>query len=153
MYSAEEERQVRKAFWQEFSFKSGHLRRKKGKPRQWLLHRSGIKGVQLKFVVTRQYAKVLLEINHKDEDIRLMLYEKFEQVRKVMEEITGSDLVWEPFDKDETGKEVCSISWQLDNVDFGRKSDWPGIMDFLTEKMLKLEEAYLEYRDFVKYFK
>ena len=70
-----------------------------------------------------------------------------------MEEIAGEGLTWEPFDKDENDRDVCRIYWELPDVDFGRTKDWLHMMEFMIDKMLKLEKAFVEYRDFVKYFK
>lgn len=152
MYTIEQENLIRKEFWQVFLAKSAVFRRKNGKPKSWLLQRTGIKGVHLKFVVTRQVAKVMVEINRKRDDERFALFVKFEQIRKIFEERTGEGLIWDALAEDESKHEVCRIYWELPDVDFATREQWPLIMNFMTEKMTRLEDAFVEYSDFVKYF-
>ena len=50
----------------------------------------------------------------------------------------------------ENGKEISCVFVEKYGVSIHNKSTWQETMNFLHEKMLKLEEFWLEYQDFFK---
>ena len=76
MYSKDELKSLKKEFWESFASYcevQPYLRRRR---KMWVLYNTKVKGVELKFDATRDGAFVILEVNHRQEDQRLEMYEK-----------------------------------------------------------------------------
>ena len=75
MYSKEELRQLKIDFWQLFDKRCSVHPELKYRKRKWVLHKTKIKGVALRFDVSRKDAMVILELGNKSENKRLKAYE------------------------------------------------------------------------------
>jgi len=151
MFSKEEAKQLREEFWDQFLTISRQRRKRLRLPGAWILTRTGVKALNLKFHVDRKVAQVGIDLETRNMDKRIELYEKLESVKKILEETMGEAMTWELDYLRENGKSVSRIYLQLDNVDIYDSSTWPAAHEFMYGKMMKLEEFYLEYRDFFKY--
>ena len=147
MYSKEEKKRLVQTFWDLFDKYCNSYSELKGRKKKWILYDTGVSRVDLKFDVGRQNARVILEINHRDEVRRLELYEKIEQYKAIIEQDFEEGLIWDFAFLRDNGQEVCRIYTQLDGVDLHRQNQWPEIYQFFAENMLKLERNFLEIRD------
>ncbi|WP_297092485.1 DUF4268 domain-containing protein [uncultured Draconibacterium sp.] len=151
MYSKEELKQLNINFWQLFDKRCGGHSVLKYRRRKWVLHKTKIKGVALRFDVNRQDAKVLIELGNKNENLRFKAYEFLEKYKVVLETGFENGLIWEFYhEREDSGAEICRIYTCLPNVDFHRQNQWPDIFDFFIENMLKLETNFLEIRDLLQ---
>ncbi|WP_321373518.1 DUF4268 domain-containing protein [uncultured Draconibacterium sp.] len=148
MYSREELKQLKIDFWQMFGKRCDVHPELKFRKRKWMLHKTKIKGVALRFDVGRKDAKVILELGNRNEKLRLKAYEILEKYKVIIEEGFENGLQWEFFhEREDSGAEVCRIYTQLNNVDLHRQNQWPDIFNFYIENMLKLEYNFLQIRD------
>lgn len=151
MYSIEEAKKLRLNFWEQFGKRCEihpllHYKRKK-----WILHRTKIKGVALRFEVGRENAGVILELNHRNEDKRLKAYEILERYKAIVEDGFENGLIWEFYhQREDSGQEVCRIYAVKENVDLHSQNQWPEIFNFFIENMLQLEENFLALSDILK---
>ena len=76
MYTKDELRELKIAFWESFAAYCEVQPYLQGRKKIWILYDTKIKGVELKFDATRNGAYVILEINHRQEDLRLEMFEK-----------------------------------------------------------------------------
>ncbi len=150
MYRKEEAKKLREKFWTDFYNKSARLRLKNGKPRKWMLYKTGIKGVELKFDLTQKNMSVMIEIFYRNVYTRLEVFEKFEQVRALISEAYEGELTWDDNVVTEYGKEVCQIYERNDGVNIHDQGQWDEIMNWLMTKMLSLENAFEEVHSFLK---
>ena len=83
-------------------------------------------------------------INHTVDERRIELFEHFKACRMLFEEaFEGMEVVYEPFYKLETGKEVCRIYIRLaDEMDFHRRDDWQKFYGFMARNMMRLERIF-----------
>jgi len=151
MYSKDEIKELRLVFWQHFkSYSEAHpaLNYKK---KRWILNETQIRGVALRFELERINAKVILELQNKQEDRRLQIFEILEHYEVVLEEGFENGLIWEFFHQREDNlQEVCRIYTQLENVDWHNQNQWPIIYDFFIKNMLQMEENFLMVKEMVK---
>lgn len=107
----------------------------------WLGCGSGISGVPYNFLATKSYVAVELYIGkanpNENEKIFNALYDKKEEIEKIF----GSNLSWERLE----GKKSSRITKKLNGVDITNKEDWPKIVKFLCDAMVKLEGALKEH--------
>lgn len=151
MYSKEEIKKLRLSFWELFGKRCDIHPELQCRKKKWVLHRTKIKGVVLRFDVGREDAKVILELSNRSEKLRLKAYEILERYKAIIEEGFEEGLIWEFFhEREDSGKQVCRIFTQLSNVDFHRQNQWPDIFNFYIENMLKLESNFLSIRDLLE---
>ncbi len=149
MYSKEEAKQIREEFWDGFKRYSGSRRRKLGFPKKWMLDRTGIKPVNLKFEVGRDYALSSIDIKTSNEQKRMEYYEKFESLKTILSEKCPFPIHWDLVHSDEFTKEFSRIFCRLENVNIYRRDDWYPIYRFLYKSMIVFEEVFIDYKEFI----
>ena len=141
MYSKVESQKIKRDFWVAFAEKH---------PRKWVLYDSKIKDFSFKFYVDNKKAQVLIDIEHRNEEIRTAYFEKLEALKNILEEEFIKDLVFEKEYVLESGKIISRIWVEKLGVGFSNRNYWDTIFDFFFEKMNALELFYLEYDEFIK---
>ena len=151
MFSKEEAKKMREEFWDSFNQLSAARRTRKKLPGNWMLTQTGIKALNLKFHVDRKVAQVGIDLETRNMDKRIELFEKLETLKKLLEDTMGSPMNWELDYIRENGKSVSRIYVQLEDVDIYNRDAWAKAHQFMYEHMMKLESFYNEYRDYLKY--
>jgi len=141
MYSKEETQKLKREFWVTFAEKY---------PRKWVLYDTKIKDFSFKFYVDNKKAQVLIDIEHRNNDIRIAYFEKLEALKNILEDEFIKDLVFEKNHTLESGKTISRIWVEKSGVGVSNKNNWDTIFDFYYEKMNALELFYLEYDGFIK---
>ena len=149
MYKKDEAKAVRLEFWTRLNNRTRRLPIQKGRKRFWIYDTTGIKGLDLRFDVDRTKVQVALEINHSSEDRRLILYEKLLACKTIFETEYGGPLTWDYAYEKETGELVCRIYDQQPG-DINNQELWPDMMYFLIDRMVRLEKAFLEVKDYLQ---
>jgi len=151
MYTKEEEKIIRKEFWDRFERYSTIRRRQKGLPARWIMNKTGIRQLKLKFEFTTDYASVGIDIETRNTDRRIELYGKLEELKKVLEEYSGKSFNWELEYILPNGKSISRIFIELPGVSIYNKDSWDQVFPFFFKNMMKIEKFYDEYRDVLKY--
>lgn len=151
MFSKEEAKKLREDFWDSFNQISASRRARKKLPGNWMLTQTGIKALNLKFHVDREVAQVGIDLETRNMDKRIELYEKLEALKKLLEEAMGSSMNWELDYIRENGKSVSRIYLQSDGVNIYNRDTWAKTHQFMYDNMMKLESFYKEYMDYLKY--
>jgi len=120
-------------------------------PAEWVLTRTGVKALNLRFHVDREVAQVGIDLETRNMDKKIELFEKLESVKKLLEEAINESMIWELEYIRENGKSVSRIYIQMDGIDIYNKDTWQAAHQFMFDRMSKLEAFYLEYKDFFKY--
>lgn len=149
MYSKEELKNLKIEFWEGFAsycevqpYLYGHKR--------WVLYDTKVKGVELKFELTRQAVSVMIEVNHKQEDLRLEMYEKLTWYKDSIEEGFEEPLEWNVYFQRESGQEVSRIILSYAGLDFHKRTDWGAFYNFMAKEMYLLERNFLSIVEFIK---
>ncbi|NQU53980.1 MAG: DUF4268 domain-containing protein [Bacteroidetes bacterium] len=148
MYSKEEKKKLMIDFWELFKRRCAVHPDLQFKKKRFILHRTKIKGVALRFDIGRKDALVILELHNRSERLRLKAFEVLERYKVIIEEGFENGLTWEfYYQRTDSEQEVCRIYTTLENVDLHRQNQWPDIYNFFIENMMKLEENFLLVRD------
>lgn len=151
MYSKEEKKKLIKDFWEMFAARCEIHPQLKHKRKKWILHRTKVKGVALKFDVDREKATVMIELSNRNEEKRLQAFEILERYKSIVENGFEENLTWQYFyEREDSGQQVCRISTNLNGVDLHRKNQWPDIYNFFIENMILLENNFLAVRDILQ---
>jgi len=151
MFSKEEAKKLREEFWGQFKRMSSGRRARKKLPGNWMLDQTGIKALNLRFHVDRKVVQVGIDLETRNMDKRIELYEKLESLKKLLEKAMDAPLVWELEYIRENGKSVSRIYLQMEGVDIYNRETWSEAHKFMYTNMMKLEAFFQEYRDFLKY--
>ena len=151
MFSKEEAKKLREEFWDQFKQMSAGKRSRKKLPGNWMLDQTGIKALNLRFHVDREVAQVGIDLETRNMDKRIELFEKLESLKKLLEEAMESPLIWELEYIRENGKSVSRIYLQMKGVDSYKRDTWTEAHKFMYANMMKLESFFQEYQDFLKY--
>lgn len=141
MYSREEAQRLKQEFWVTFAEKH---------PQKWVLYDTKIKDFSFKFYVDNKKAQVLIDIEHRNDEKRMLYFEKLESLKTILEDNFIKDLVFEKNFTLENGKIIGRIWVEKLGVGVSNKNYWDEIFDFFNEKMLALELFYLEYGDYIQ---
>ncbi|TDD96933.1 DUF4268 domain-containing protein [Flavobacterium cellulosilyticum] len=141
MYSKEEAQKLKREFWVSFADKY---------PRKWVLYDTKIKDFSFKFFVDNKKAQVIIDIEHRNDEKRIVYFEKLESLKSVLEEDFIKDLVFEKNHTLESGKNISRVWVEKLNVSVSNRKYWDEIFDFYNEKMHAVEMFYLEYGDYIR---
>ncbi len=151
MYTQEEAKQLRLQFWEQFGKRCRVHPELSQRRKNFILHRTKVSGVALRFEADRQSARVILELGQRNEDKRLKAFEILQKYKIVIEEGFPGGLSWEFYhQREDSQKEVCRIFIEMPGVDIHRQNQWPDIYNFFIANMLQLEENFLLVRDVFK---
>lgn len=151
MYSKEVSKKIRLQYWNRFKSWSGRKRIKQGKKGRWMMNDTGMKQLKLKFHFDEQIAQACIEVDTKNLDKRIEIWEKLESLRSILEKKAAFQLQWALDYQLDNGKTVSRVYDQMNNVNIYNNECWKTVNDFLFSRMSVLEEFYIEYRDYIKY--
>lgn len=153
MYSKEESHQIRTKFWTSFGQYMKLQKSSEGQTTNWVNYKTGIKDLYFRTEVGNKSARIAVEIASKDEGMRDLLYEQFEEFRPLFESYFEQEWEWVKGKYEDSGKTIHSISLQLDGVSLFRESDWPAIISFLKTNLVKWDEFWNDTKDSFEIFK
>ena len=150
MYSKEESKQMRMDFWEGFRKYSAPKRRAAGKNRFWMLEKTGIKAINMKFELLRDEALVGVAVFHRDKYKEGLYYEKYESLRGILGEAFGDKLIWHPDYISEEGRTYSFIYLKQENTGIYKPETWQDVYSFFYENMMIFEDIFIEYKDFIQ---
>jgi len=141
MYSKEDSIRIKKEFWIAFA---------EAYPRKWILYNTKIKDVSFKFYVDNKKAHVLLDIECKEDEKRIIYFEKVESLKTILLEDHLPDAILERNFYLDSGKLISRIWVEKLNISINNPKTWPEIFDFFNEKMSAFEYFFFEHEDYIK---
>lgn len=149
MYSKDELKNLKLEFWESFAAYCEVQPYLKGRKKIWTLYDTKVKGVELKFDVTRNGAYVILEVNHRSEDARLEMFERLTWYNTLDMDFPGG-LIWDICFVREAGKEVARIYTFREDLDFHRREHWGEFFHFMAGQMYLLERNFMSVADYLR---
>ena len=138
MFSKQESTSLRKEFWTCFG---------KSFPRKWLLYNTKIKGLSFKFVANRKNAMICLDIEHADEMVNKILFDKILSLKTILKEDYVPEVIFDDSYILENGKSIHRIYINhREKFSIYNKDSWNSCYEFYIEIMPKFELFFYEYR-------
>lgn len=150
MYSKEEAKSLRVEFWEQFRDYTNKRRKNRGRTGKWIMNRTGINAVNLKFHFDNKMALVGIDVETKNMDTRIEIYEKLETLKKQINKALGENTLWELDYIRENDKPISRIYTSIEKVDIFDKTTWNRVNMFFFDRMTALEDMFLEYKDYIK---
>lgn len=151
MFSKEETQNMRHEFWHKLESKTRRLPGQNGKPKKWIGERTGIRGLDLRFDVNREFAMVAMEINPTGSEKKAELWQKMQNCKTLFEKTFGGPLTWEENYIKEAGDSVIRIYVKTEG-DMYNKEKWSDMIYFLIDNMIRMEAAFTEIQDYLIHF-
>lgn len=89
----------------------------------WINYKAGEKNIFFRMEADNKKATVAIELTHNDEDIQQFYYEKFLQLKKILEKTAEEEWTWQLHTTNEYGKTVSRIFTELPDVSIFKKDD------------------------------
>ncbi|MBP5419675.1 MAG: DUF4268 domain-containing protein [Bacteroidales bacterium] len=151
MYTKEEAQLMRHEFWHKMESKTRRLPGQKGKPKKWISDRTGVRGLDLRFDVNRDFAMVAMEISRRAEEHAAALWTKMESCKKLFESHFEAPVIWDFNYVKEAGDVVGRIYVRTEGNIYDREK-WSDMIHFLIDNMIRLEDAFSELKDYLENF-
>ena len=147
MYTKQEASLIRKKFWTRFGQYMRPLPGAGGEPVNWLNYKTGIKHFYFRMDAGHQHASVSIELKHPDPVLQQKYFLQLQQLKNILQQITGEPWVWQSQQPDEDGNLISRAGIVLENVNVFRESDWPAIISFLKPRIMALDEFWEQVKD------
>ncbi len=142
MFSKEESKKIREEFWISFG---------KSFPRKWILYNTKIKNLSFKFSFDKKEALVSLNLEHKDLEKQIEIWEKLSSLKTILTSDFLPDAIFDDAYILDNHKEISRIYVIKENVNIHNKNTWQETMVFLNEKMLQFEAFFEDYKEIIKF--
>ena len=147
MYSKETIKNTNSMFFTSFGKYMGNNRSYDGSKVKWINYSTGIKQLYIRIQADQYSAKVCIDIQHKDSEIRELFYEQFLELKNVFHSITQKEWIWNLEYLSPSGNILSRIHTELSEVSIYDKGDWKKIFKFYKFSLLKFDEFWVEFKD------
>ncbi|PST83212.1 DUF4268 domain-containing protein [Pedobacter yulinensis] len=144
MYTRDETRQIRQAFWTAFGQYMALHPSAEGEKVGWINYKTGIKHLYFKMDAGSHHASIAIEMAHPDAGIRALMYEQFLPFRTLLHGMLGEEWDWSSEHQDAFGKTSARIGTELGGVSVFNRSDWPALISFFKPRMLVLDAFWTD---------
>lgn len=131
-------------FWKEFlkimNQKSPLYQNLSPSESNWLTGRTGISRVNLSPTIRKSFVRVELYISRGSKEENKEIFDELEMNREKIDKDFGAPLSWERLDN----KKASSIRYKMEDVDYTDKDDWPKMIEFMVDGVLRMEKAFRE---------
>jgi hypothetical protein len=142
MYSKQEASQLREEFWTAFGRYMQPILSAEGEKINWVNYKTGVKHITFRMQAGKG-ALISIDITHPNPNEQKEVFEKFQQLRSLLQSTVGEEWNWASQVEDEYGKIISRIYAELDGVNIFNKSDWPALISFFKLRIIALDEFWL----------
>lgn len=144
MYSRDEAKQLMTDFWNGFSNYTMCQSVALKMPVEWMLYKTGIKGLELKFDLDGKWIRSVIEVNARSESRRQAIYDELLKYAPILETDLPEPLHWTDNHKLDVGKPVMRAYCERTDLNFHNRSVWPEMFRFMFDTMLPLQTNFTD---------
>ncbi len=142
MYSKEEAARLRQEFWIRFGQYMKPVPSASGLPVNWINYKTGVKHIHFKMDVNKKEAVIAIQLSHPDAGVRDLIFNQFEEFKRMFRDVLNEDWVWQQHATDDYGKELSLIYTNLPGVNIYNKEYWPELISFFKPRILALDDFW-----------
>lgn len=147
MFSKEERKAIHAAYWGRFKNFISSIRNDEGRRINWLNYPTRLKEIYIRLDVNQERARFSIDIQTKDEGVRAIVWEQFEELKKVLESEMETPGNWLQQSYNTAGQEISSIYWELKGVDIYNLEDEQKVFEFFKQHLIRFDRFYAVYKD------
>lgn len=87
-------------------------------------------------------ASISIEIVHPDAGMQELMFEQFQEYRKILEGYLEEEWNWELHIPGDSGKTISRIYRKAEGLSVFRKEDWPALISFFKPRIIALDEFW-----------
>lgn len=145
MFSKDEEKALRSAFWQGLTNKAQKHRSASGRRVNWFKYPTRINDIYIRAEADTNGCRVCIDLQFKNAGIRELFYEQFLETKTVFENIMISPVVWQPNFEHEYGTQVARISVENTTTNLFVQEDWPEMQTFILNHLRRVDEYWNDF--------
>ena len=149
MLSKEVVSKTRSDFWITFGKYMAPVPSCWGTKTNWINYKTGIKDLFVKMEATGKITRIAIELTHKDEGLRDLFYEQFQEFKLLLHQAMNEEWVWEQNIINETGKSVSCIYMEINGNIFVR-DEWGSMFSFLKQRLIAFDDFWSDAKDVFK---
>ncbi len=142
MYSKQEASLLRQQFWTAFGQYMLPVLSAEGEKINWINYKTGEKDIYFRMDAGNKKASIAIELLYKDEDLRALYFEQFQQLKAALHKALGETWAWQMHTRDERGKLISRIYTEEVNVSIFNKEDWSKLISFFKSRIIALDEFW-----------
>ena len=147
MFSKEESAQLRKDFWTAYGvFMRKHTPTADHKIK-WLNYRTGIKDIYFRLEADKKRARICIDLQHRDEGIRELYFEQFQELKKMLELTTDEVWQWEKeYYRADTDITISRIYLEKEGINCYVKGDWSEFFHFFQRYQVPFDAFWGDFK-------
>jgi len=142
LYTHQQASLVRKEFWTILGQYLAPIPSSEGIKINWINYRTGVKHFHVKMDATDSRAFISLELDHKDPEMQRLYFEQLIAMEGIFMEIMQESWDWQLLHINEHDKPVSLIIKEFVGLKVLNKDNWPLIISFFKERILKLDQFW-----------
>ncbi|MDA7803348.1 DUF4268 domain-containing protein [Crocinitomix sp.] len=145
MFSKEEEKELKIQFWGGLNEVLEGEKGLHANKVNWMNFNTKIKPLYFRMEADEKGARLCIDIQFIDDDIREIFYEQFTEFSTILNERFANNLKWLPTFEHSNGKTISRIVSAKDGLSMYKKEDWPAMHEFLRSQFVILEHFWSEF--------
>ncbi len=138
--------QINQEFWTTLGQYLAPVLSAEGEKINWVNYKTGEKHIRFIMQTKNNLATVTIELSHKDAGLQEWYFDKFLQLKKILEKETGIEWHWQQMHTDQYGKTTNNISTGLHGLNVLNKSDWHQLISFFKANMVALDAFWCRHK-------
>lgn len=142
MYSKKETIELKQAFWTALGQYMQPVLSADGEHINWINYKTGEKDIYFRMNADNKSATIGIELTHKDIYVQSLIFDQFDEVKKLLHQTLNEEWQWLRHVHDENEKTISTIKTTLENVSVLNKQDWPQMISFFKPRIIALDEFW-----------
>lgn len=142
MYSKKETIELKQAFWTALGQYMQPVLSAEGEHINWINYKTGEKDIYFRMNADNKSATIGIELTHKDIHVQSLIFDQFDELKKLLHQTLGEEWQWLRHMHDENGKTISTIKTTLEKVSILNKQDWPQMISFFKPRIIALDEFW-----------
>jgi hypothetical protein len=138
---------AKQEFWTAFGQYMAPILSEDGERVNWINYKTGIKHIYFRMDAEKGFAIVGIELRHPDGSIQQQYFEKFQQLKVVLDSASGKPWKWQLHVSDGHGSISSKIFREIRGVNVFEQHDWPAIISFLKQGIISLDRFWAQVKD------
>ena len=118
-----------------------------GKRIRWTNYKTGIRNMYVRMETTGKGASFALDLQHRDEGLRQLFWEQLTELKALMQDAMGDDLVWHEAYHKMDGTVISRVEKTLETGSIYDKSTWPELLGFLKAQLIAFDAFWADVYD------
>ena len=147
MYDRDTVRNTKSLFYTSYGKFMKNEISKSGLKVKWINYQTGIKQLYIRLEANQKNARVCIDLQQKDKDIRELQYAQFIELNKVFTNVSNVKWVWKENHINANNEQCSRIYAELENFNIYDKSNWKAAFDFYKKSMNHFDEFWCDYKE------